>query len=112
MSRKRLGVIETLLDDGVVIFEEDLNRIENILKSDPDLITDVIKVHELAEDNSDIVVMEHIYPTQDNRLVYELGTHSAKDVVFLSMNIDMLDVKSRNLIVSIAYPEEDIYEGD
>ncbi len=112
MNVKRLGVIETLLNDGVVIFEDDLDKVENILKSDPDLITDVIKVHDLARDNEDIVAMEYIYPTQDNKLVYELGTYSAKDVVFLSIDIDMLEIKSENLIVAIAYPKEEIDEGD
>jgi len=42
-----------------------------------------------------------------------LATYSAKDVVFLSLGIDQLDIKSENLIVSIAYPrEEEVYEGD
>jgi hypothetical protein len=112
MNKNRLGVIETLLDDGVVIFEEDLDKVENILKSDPDLITDIIKVHELARDNEDIVIAEYIYPTKDYRLVYEIGTYSAKDVVFLSLELDMLDTRSKNLIVSIAYPKEDMDEGD
>jgi hypothetical protein len=112
MKAKRLGVIESLLDDGVVIFEEDLDRVENILRSDPDLITDVVKVHKFAKDNEDVVIMEYIYPTQDNRLVYELGTYSAKNVVFLSMDIDTLEIKSKNLVVGVAYPKEEIDEGD
>ncbi len=112
MKVKRLGVIETLLDDGVVIFEEDLDKVENILKGDPDLITDIIKVHELAKDNEDIVLVEYIYPTQDNKLVYELGTYSPKEVVFLSMDVDTLEIKSKNLIVVIAYPNEEMDEGD
>jgi len=112
MKVKRFGVIETLLDDGVVIFEEDLDKIENILKSDPDLITDVIKVHRFAKEN-DLVVIEFIYPTQNNKLVYELGAYNAKDVVFLLMNVDMLKIRSKNLIVGIVYPQEvDIDEGD
>jgi len=112
MKVKRLGIIETLLDDGVVIFEEDLDKVENILKNDPDLITDVIKVHKLAKDN-DLVAVEFIYPTQNNKLVYELGTYSAKDVAFLSMDIDMLKIRSKNLVIGIAYPQEvDIDEGD
>jgi hypothetical protein len=112
MSKRRLGVIETLLDDGVLIFEEDLSKIEKILENDPDLITDIIKVHEFARGN-ETVVAEHIYPSQKNELVYELATYSAKDVVFLSLGIDQLDIKSKNLIVSIAYPrEEEVYEGD
>ncbi|QGA72447.1 hypothetical protein [uncultured virus] len=112
MSKKRLGVIETLLDDGVLIFEEDLNKIEDMLKSNPDLITDVIKVHEFARDN-EAIVAEHIYPSRNNKLVYELATYSAKDVVFLSLGIDNLDIKSNDIIVSIAYPrEEEMYESD
>ncbi len=109
---KRLGVIETLLDDGVLIFEEELNKVDSILKSDPDLITDLIKVHEFAKD-SDEIVAEHIYPTKDNKLVYELATYDAKSVVFLSLEIDTnLDIKSENLIISLAYPKEEIDEGD
>jgi hypothetical protein len=112
MGVKRLGLIETLLDDGVVIFEEDLDKVENILKNDPDLITDIIKVHEFAKD-SDKIAMEYIYPTKDNKLVYELAIYDARDVVFLSLDIDiMLDIKSKNLIISIAYPKEDEHEGD
>jgi archaellum biogenesis ATPase FlaH len=112
MNKNRLGVIETLLDDGVVIFEEDLDKVENILKSDPDLITDVIKVHKFAKDN-DVVIVEYIYPTRDYKLVYEIGTYSARNVVFLSMDLDMLGLRSENLIVSIAYPKEEVeYEGD
>jgi hypothetical protein len=113
MNKKRLGVIEAMLDDGVLIFEEDLDKIEQILKSDPDLITDIIKVHDFAKENSDTVVAEHIYPTKDHKLVYELATYSAKEVVFLSLGVDQLDVQSENLIVGIAYPKEDlIYEDD
>ncbi|MFZ8784770.1 hypothetical protein [Thermocrinis sp.] len=112
MSKKRLGVLETMLDDGVLIFEEDLNKIENILKSDPDLITDIIKVHEFVKENNDIVVAEHIYPTKDYKLVYELATYDAKSVVFLSFELDQLDIKSKNLTVSIAYPTEETDEMD
>jgi hypothetical protein len=112
MSKKRLGVIETLLDEGVLIFEEDLDKIESILKSDPDLITDIIKVRELVEEKDDVVMAEHIYPTNDYKLVYELATYDAKNVVFLSLEIDALDIKSKNLIVSIAYPKEETDEGD
>jgi hypothetical protein len=110
MSKKRFGVIEAMLDDGVLIFEEDLDKIENILKNDPDLITDIIKVHEFAKENNDIVVAEYIYPTKDYKLVYELATYDAKSVVFLSLGLDQLDIKSKNLTVSIAYPTEKIDE--
>jgi hypothetical protein len=112
MYVKRLGLVEALLDDGVVIFEEDLDKVENILKNNPDLITDVIKMHEFARNNN-LVAVEHIYPTQDNKLVYELGTYSARDALFLSMDIDALVIRSGNLILGITYPlEEGKDEGD
>jgi hypothetical protein len=112
MNKKRLGVIEALLDEEVLIFEEDLSKIENILERDPDLITDIIKVHEFARENNETIVAEYIYPSEDYKLVYELATYSLKDVVFLSLGIDQLDIKSENLIVALAYPKEEEYEGD
>jgi hypothetical protein len=107
-----LGVIETLLDDGVLIFEEDLKTIEIWLENDPDLITDIIKVHDLANKNRDTIIAEHIYPTKSG-LVYELATFDIEEAMFLSMAIEKLDIRSENLVVGVAYPrEEDFDEGD
>jgi len=107
-----LGVIETLLDDGVLIFEEDLKQVEAWLENDPDLITDLIKVHKLAKENEGIVIAEHIYPTKRG-LVYELATFDIEEAMFLSMAIEKLDIRSENLVVGVAYPrEEDLDEDD
>jgi hypothetical protein len=106
-----LGVIETLLDDGVLIFEEDLKTIEIWFENYPDLITDIIKVHDLANRNRDLIIAEHIYPAK-NGLVYELTTFDAKDAMYLSMEVDTLGIRSKNLVVGIAYPKEDVDEGD
>jgi hypothetical protein len=108
-----LGVIETLLDDGVLIFEEDLNKVEILLEDCPYLITDIIKLHEFASQNRDIVIAEYIYPTENNRLVYELATFSVEDAIHLTIAIDKLGIRSKNLVVGVAYPKEvDIDEGD
>jgi len=110
---KNLGLIETLLDDGVVIFQEDLKTIEAWFEQDPDLITDIIKVHEFANRNRDTIIGEHIYPTKTG-LVYELGTFDAENYMFLCMVIDKLGIRSKHLTVGVAYPKEvDMYdEGD
>ncbi len=68
-----LKMIETLLDDGVLIFQEDLKTIEAQLEQDPDMITDIIKVHGLVNTNKDVIMSEYIHPTK-NGLVYELAT--------------------------------------
>jgi hypothetical protein len=108
-----LGLLETLLNEDVLIFEEDLSKVDVLLKDYPDLITDIIKVHSFAKDNEDVIIAEYIYPTEDNKLIYELGTFGVKEAVRLSMAIDMLGVRSKNLIVSVTYPKEDIEdEGD
>jgi hypothetical protein len=106
-----LGVIETLLDDGVLMFEEELRTIEVWLENDPDLITDIIKVHELASKNKDVIIAEHIYPAE-NGLVYELATLNKEEAMHLSIAVDGLGIRSKNLIVGVAYPTEDIDEGD
>ncbi len=112
MVKSKLGVIETLLNDGVVIFQEDLKIIETRLIQNPDLITDIIKVHELAQDCEDIVVKEYIYPTEKG-IVYELHTFGVEEAIQLSFEVDMLNIKSKNLVIGIAYPMEvNTDEGD
>jgi len=107
-----LGLIETLLDDGVLIFEEDLKTIEAWLENDPDLITDIIKVHEFAKENEGVVIAEYIYPTKSG-LVYELATFDVEEAMLLSMAIEKLNIRSKNLLIGGAYPKEvDIDEGD
>ncbi len=107
-----LKMIETLLDDGVLIFQEDLKTVQARLEQDPDMITDIIKVHGLATRNKDVVMSEYIYPTQKG-LVYELATLDVEDAVRLSIAIDKLGLRSKNLTVGVAYPKEvDTYEGD
>jgi hypothetical protein len=105
-----LGVIESLLDDGVLIFEEDLNKVEILLKYDPDLITDIIKVHKIANENRNIIIDEYIYPT-NNGLVYELATFDVEDAMYLTIEIEKLGIRSKNLAVGISYPKEEIDEG-
>ncbi len=107
-----LKMIETLLDDGVLIFQEDLKTVQARLEQDPDMITDIIKVHELATRNKDVIIAEYIYPTERG-LVYELGTFDVGDAMHLCVAIDKLGIKSKNLTVGVAYPKEvDTYEGD
>jgi hypothetical protein len=105
------GVIKTLLNDDVLIFEEDLNTVEAWLEKDPDLITDLIKVHKFAEENRDAVLTEYIYPTKKG-LIYELGTFDTNLAMYLSLAIDKLGVRSKYLTVGIAYPKEEINAGD
>jgi len=108
-----LGLLETLLNEDVLIFDEDLNKVDALLKDYPDLITDIIKVHSFAKNNRDIILTEYMYPTENNKLIYELGTFGIEEAVRLSMAIDMLGIRSKNLIVSVVYPKEDIEdEGD
>jgi len=106
-----LGVIKTLLDDGVLIFEEDLKTTEAWLENDPDLITDIIKVHELAKENEGVVIAEYIYPTKKG-LVYELATLGVEDAMYITIAIDKLGLRSKNFTVGVAYPKEEVYEGD
>jgi hypothetical protein len=106
-----LKMIESLLDDGVLIFEEDLSEIDTLLKNYPDLITDIIKVHKFANENRDVVLVEHIYPTNEG-LVYELSTFGVEEAIHLSVAVDRLGIRSQNLIVGVAYPKEVIDEGD
>jgi hypothetical protein len=105
-----LGVIETLLDDGVIIFEEDLRRIEALFKAYPDIITDVIKVHEFARMNKEIVIIEYIYPTKNNTLIYELATYSVNEAVGLTLKVGKLGVKSKNLSVGVVYFNDTVGE--
>jgi hypothetical protein len=106
-----LGVIETLLDDGVLIFEEDLSKVEMLLEDYPDLITDIIKVHKFADENRYVVLAEHIYPTNEG-LIYELTTFGVEEAMLLSITIDKLSIRSKNLTIGIAYPKEETDEGD
>ncbi len=107
-----LKMIEGLLDDGVLIFQEDLKTVEARLEQDPDMITDIIKVHGLANTNKDVIIAEYIYPTQKG-LVYELATLDVEDAMHLCVAIDKLGLRSKNLTVGVAYPKEvDTYEGD
>ncbi len=107
-----LKMIETLLDDGVLIFQEDLKTVQARLEQDPDMITDIIKVHGLANTNKDVIMSEYIYPTQKG-LVYELATLDVEDAMRLCVAIDKLGLRSKNLTVGVAYPKEvDTYEGD
>ncbi len=107
-----LKIIETLLDDGVLIFQEDLKTIEAQLEQDPDMITDIMKVHELANRNKGVVMSEYIYPTQ-NGIVYELATLHVEDAMRLCVAIDKLGLRSKNLTVGVAYPKEvNTHEGD
>jgi hypothetical protein len=110
-----LKMLDTLLEDGVVIFEEDLNKIDALLKAYPDLITDIIKIHGLAQRNKDVVIAEHIYPLGHKKLAYELITYDVDNAVHLSIAIDKLQIRSKNLSVGIVYAqleEEVVDEGD
>ena len=104
-------MIESLLDDGVLIFEEDLKTVDALLQVYPDLITDIIKVHEFAKENEGVVIAEYIYPTKSG-LVYELATFGIEEAMYLSIAIDKLDIRSKNLTIGVAYPKEEIDEGD
>jgi hypothetical protein len=107
-----LGLIKTLLEDDVLIFEEDMKTVEAWINNDPDLITDLIKVHKFAEENPDVIISEYIYPTYKG-LVYELATFDVDLAMYLSMAIDKLGIRSKNLVVGIAYPKEEVeYESD
>lgn len=102
-----LGVIATLLDDGVILFEEDLKQIETWIENDPDLITDIIKVHGFAENNRDTITAEHIFPTETG-IVYELISVDIELAMYLTIAIDKLNIRSENLVVCVAYPMEEI----
>lgn len=105
-----LKLIESLLDDGVIIFEEELNKVDALLKAYPDLITDIIKVHKLAEENRDVVRAEHIYPAENSKLIYELVIFDVDEITQLCFALDALGIRSKNLLVCIVYPSMD--EGD
>ena len=104
-------MIESLLDEGVLIFEENLKTVDALLQVYPDLITDIIKVHKFANENRDIVLAEYIYP-KNSKLIYELATFGIEEAMYLSIAIDKLDIRSKNLIIGVAYPKEEIDEGD
>jgi hypothetical protein len=101
--KKVLGVIESLLDDGVVILSEDLDDLNTLLTTYPDLITDIIKVHEFVKDK-EYVVGEFIYPV-DDEVMYEIIT-SEKVFIPLTASINALNLKSDNLIIAISSPTE------
>jgi hypothetical protein len=101
--KKVLGVIESLLDDGVLIFSQDLNNLNALLTNYPDLITDIIKVHEFVKDK-EYVVGEFIYPI-DNEVMYEIIT-SQEVFIPLTASINALNLKSDNLVIAISSPLE------
>jgi len=96
--KKVLGVIESLLDDGVLILSQDLNSLSTLLINYPDLITDIIKVHEFVKDE-EYVIGEFIYPV-DDEVMYEIIT-SQEVLIPLTTSINALAIKSKNLIIGI-----------
>lgn len=107
--KKVLGVIESLLDDGVLIFSQDLNSLNALLTNYPDLITDIIKVHEFVKDK-EYVVGEFIYPV-DDEVMYEIIT-SQEVFIPLTASINALKLKSDNLIIAISSPMEEIEDDN
>jgi hypothetical protein len=107
-----LGFIETLLDDGVLIFQEDLRTIEARIEQDPDMITDLIKLHKFASENRDIILAEYLFPAGHKKIVYELVSFNVDTAMYLSIEVAKFYIRSKNLIVEVAYPKEDIDEGD
>jgi len=97
--KKVLGVIESLLDDGVFILSQDLDNLNALLTNYPDLITDIIKIHEFLKDK-EYVVGEFIYPVEDE-VMYEIIT-SQEVFIPLTASINALRLKSDNLIIAIA----------
>jgi len=97
--KKVLGVIESLLDDGVLILSQDLNSLNTLLTNYPDLITDIIKVHEFLRDK-EYVIGEFIYPVNDE-VMYEIFT-SQEVLIPLTASITALKLKSENLIIAVA----------
>ncbi len=107
--KKILGVIESLLDDGVIILSQDLNNLNTLLTNYPDLITDIIKVHEFLKDK-EYVNGEFIYPV-DDEVMYEII--ASQDVLIpLTASITALKLKSTNLIIAIASYTEAEDDGE
>lgn len=99
MKKKVLGVIESLLDDGVLILPEDVNNLNTLLTNYPDLITDIIKVHEFLKDK-EYVNGEFIYP-EDDGVVYEIITLQEVFIPLIA-SLNALRLRSENLIIAIA----------
>ncbi|MDM7320312.1 MAG: hypothetical protein P3W91_001120 [Fervidobacterium sp.] len=97
--KKILGVIEGLLDDGVLILSQDVDNLNTLLTNYPDLITDIIKVHEFLKDK-EYVNGEFIYPA-DDEVMYEIFT-SQEGFIPLIISLNALELRSENLIISIA----------
>lgn len=99
MKKKVLGVIESLLDDGALILSQDVNNLNTLLTNYPDLITDIIKVHEFLKDK-EYVAGEFIYP-EDDGVVYAIIT-SQEVFIPLIASLTALKLRSENLTIEIA----------
>lgn len=96
--KKVLGVIEGLLDDGVLILSQDVDNLNTLLTNYPDLITDIIKVHKFLK-NKEYGNGEFIYPA-DDEVVYEIII-SQEVFIPLITSLNALELRSENLIITI-----------
>ncbi len=100
--------IKRLLEDGVIIPHHTLRELDEVFKANPDLESDIIKIHKLAQKNHYGVKWEKFSLPRVNSLyyVYEFGVSNEKQANELLCDIAKLRLKHDDFMIVVEAVED------
>jgi hypothetical protein len=90
--------IKKLLNDGVEISTCYLNKFDDLLKSNPNLETDIINIHKIAKRYG--VKWENV-SVSGKDITYEMCVSDTKTADELLFAIDKVGLKSKNIMICV-----------
>ncbi len=100
--------VKRLLEDGVIIPHHTLRELDEVFKANPDLESDIIKIHKLAQKDCYGVKWEEFSLPRVNSLyyVYEFGVSNEKQANELLCAIAKLCLKHNDFMIVVEAVED------